>query len=147
MTGGVPGGSGSDASGSAPDLGGSRQAGSVVFGQLPLVVAALVVAFVVTVDVGAYLRAASQAQAAADGAALAAAVAAHPRTSSPADPASVVAAHLRDTGVQVVRCECRRGAGHVVVVTRMRVAGLVMRRIWAPTVDATAVADATWVVP
>jgi hypothetical protein len=102
-------------------------------------VAALVVALVVTIDLGGYAFAAARAQAAADAGALAAAVAAHPDSHGRGDPAEAARRVIIAQGGDLVHCFCPSTRGATVqVVARMPVGGLVIRRILASSVDATA---------
>lgn len=120
-------------------------AGTAAFGLLGLLTGVLVVALVVVVDLGAYLLAAHRAQAAADAGALAAATAAHP--DHPGDPTVRAREAILGTDAVLVRCDCPRGARSTVEVTvRHPVGGLVVPRVWASTVDATAHATTIRVV-
>lgn len=125
-----------------------RQDGSAVLGLLGPLLVGLLVSLVVVVDLGAYAAAVSRAQAAADAVALAAALAAHP-DARPSDDPTRAARHLAiEAGGDLVRCDCpRRRHAEVVVVVRFRVGGLVIPRVWARSVDATASARAVLEAP
>jgi uncharacterized membrane protein len=101
---------------------------------LPLVVWVAVVAAVVLVDLTGYLVAASRAQQMADAAALAA-VSGDVR--GPREAATVLVDAL---GGSLVACDCDR-AGHAEVVVGVAVPGLVVPRVGAARVEATARAE------
>lgn len=122
-----------------------REEGSSTLALLGPLLAALLIALLVVVDLGAYAHAVARAQGAADAAALAAAVAAHPDHRPEKDPREVASAVAIASGGMLVRCRCRRQVDATVEVTvRMPVSGIVIPRVWARSVDATASATTTW---
>ena len=105
---------------------------------LPILVWTTVVATVVVVDLTAYLVAAARAQQMADSAALAA-VAADVRGPR------VVAVDLAVAGGgSLVACDCPDGAGRATVVVSVPVPGLVVPRLGAGRVEASAGAELVW---
>jgi hypothetical protein len=106
---------------------------------LPVLLWVATLAAVAIVDVAAYLVAASRAQTLADTAALAAVgvEATVPSTGSPrAQAATVVAAG----GGTLERCVCTAGAAHAETAVSVPVPGLVVPRLGAGRVEATATA-------
>lgn len=124
----------------------SDQDGTVV-AMLGVVLAALGLVTVLIVDVAAYLAAASRAQAAADAGALAAAAATDPRTGASRDPTASVEQVVAVTGARLERCECRSGGGRVTVHVSVPVPALVVTRLAARRVTATASAEVRLVPP
>ncbi len=119
----------------------------MLHGHLSLVAAVLVVGLVVVVDVGAWTWAAARARTAADGAALAAVV----DGDDPRDAAREVALL---SGGDLVACTCEVGAREAEVAVRFPVGGLVLHRVWATHVEASARAvarrrppDVRWRLP
>jgi hypothetical protein len=102
---------------------------------LPLLLWTAVLAAVVVMDLGGYLVAAARAQSAADAAALAAVA---PDVRSPHAAAGRV---LDALGGSLERCECRSGSGRVEVTVSVPVPGLVVPRLGASRVTATARAE------
>ena len=98
---------------------------------LPIVLWVAVVAAVVLIDLSGYLVAASRAQQLADAAALAA-VAGDVR-----GPRAAAAAVVEPLGGSLGACDCDR-AGHAEVVVGVAVPGLIVPRVGAGRVEATA---------
>lgn len=106
----------------------------------------LVLALIVTLDVGAYLLAARRAQAAADAAALAAASYANPRGWRSGDPILVARDVAARAGGRLVRCQCIVGDdGPVRVEVKFPVPAILLTRYAARSVQATS--HATLVPP
>ncbi len=103
---------------------------------LPLVLWTAMLIFVVMIDIGAYLVAASRAQAAADAAALAAVSADAPAAArSPSQEAERV---VRAADARLEGCACVAGAKRSQVTVSVDVAGLVIPSLGAGRVSATA---------
>jgi hypothetical protein len=102
---------------------------------LPLVVWTTVVASVVVVDITAYFVAAARAQQLADSAALAA------LTADVRGPRAVAAALAAAGGGSLVACDCPGAAGRAEVVVSVPVPGLVVPRLGAGRVEASAGAE------
>jgi hypothetical protein len=104
---------------------------------LPVLLWVVTLAAVALVDVAAYLVAASRAQSLADAAALAAVTvdAAAPARGSPRGRASIV---VRAGDGRLERCGCRAGTGRASAEVSVPVPGLVLPRIGAARVIASA---------
>jgi hypothetical protein len=101
---------------------------------LPLVLWTAIVAAVVLIDLSGYLVAASRAQQMADSAALAAV------SGDARGPRAAAAEVVEPLGGSLVACDCDR-PGHAEVVVAVVVPGLMVPRVGAGRVEATARAE------
>lgn len=95
---------------------------------------------VVLVDVAAYALAAARAQGAADAAARAAVAITDPRGGLVGDAEADARALVEASGGQLRSCRCPPGAATATVLVRVPVPTLVLHRVAARAVDATATA-------
>ena len=104
---------------------------------LPMLLWVATLVAVATIDIGAYLVAASRAQALADAAALAAVSADVPHSTS-GSPRRAAARAVRAGDGELEECDCVTGTEHASVDVSVRVPGLVIPSLGASRVTATA---------